>query len=353
MQKPNRAESARSAPPEPEHVVSPAGTEGAGAGADGGDLRTSSALVIVDDVQDAPRMTLGEHIDELRSRLMRVVLAVALCFAFCFLFYSQLWQWVMLPRIWAAEMIGGDPDKLFPLQGFGPLSGLTMVAGLAVKCAIALSLPIIFIELWLFVVPGLRRSEKRALSLVLSFGSLLFLSGIAVAFRFAAPIGIRFLSSFNRTLPGLIDQWMIDDYMSFVTMICFGFGACFELPLVLAALTWAGLVTPVGLRKYWRHIIMVIIVIGAAFTPPDPFTMLILSGCLLALFAIGYGLSVFIYNRRHASDSEGEDDDLEPEDAAPEPVHGIDGHGDNDPTDTVDAAAESDAEEAKSASQQS
>lgn len=270
---------------------------------------SAEVVSVVHELEDLPRQSVGDHLDELRMRLLRVVIVVGAIFILCFAFYNRLWDLAMLPRIWAAQMLGGEADMLFPLQGFGPLSGLTLVAGLAVKCALMLSLPIILIELWFFIMPGLKRSERIALSLILSFGSLLFLTGAVVAFRFCAPIGIRFLSSFNRTLPGLIDQWMIADYMSFVLMICLGFGLCFELPLVLAALTWAGLITPAGVRQYWRHILMTIVIAGAVFTPPDPFTMAILSGCLLILFVLGYLLSVFLYNRRKVEDLTPEDVD--------------------------------------------
>lgn len=270
------------------------------------------AVEIVDTAADEPRLSLGDHIDELRARLIRVILAIIASFILCFAFYAQIWHFAMLPREQAAELIGKSADVLFPVRTDGPLSGLCMAASLALKCAIALSLPVVFIELWLFIVPGLRLSERRAMQLIISFGSLLFFCGAAVAYFFAAPVGLKFLNDFNLTLPGLVELWSIDNYISFLTMICVGFGLCFELPLAMFALTWAGLISPPGIRRYWRHTLMAIIVVGAAFTPPDPFTMTILSGCLIVLFLIGYGLSELVYRRRQRelSTPEEVDDDL-------------------------------------------
>lgn len=260
---------------------------------------TDTDPVGIIDEPAAPALSLGEHLDELRARLIRVALAVGLAFILCFAFYQTLWDIAMLPRINAAQMLDMPADKAFPLQFLRPVEGLGEAAGLAIKCALALALPVVFIELWFFISPGLRGSERRAMLIVISGGTVLFFCGVLLAFFIAAPLGLRFLTEFNQTLEGTVQQWTVEGYMGFIAMVCLGFGACFELPLVMAALAWVGLITPAGIARYWRHAVLGIAVIGAAFTPPDPFTMLLLSGCLLALFGLGYLLAVVVSRKEN------------------------------------------------------
>ncbi len=251
--------------------------------------------------QQANRHTsLGEHIEDLRSHLIRIGLALAVAIGVTAYFYTDLWGIAMLPRESAAKLMGVDASTTFPLQLIGPAEGISIVAGLCFKVSIGLLLPFIFYELWNFIAPGLRDREKRAIRWILMAGTLLFFAGVLVAFFIALPTGLKFLISFDSTLTGTVTEWRVGNYFSLLTMACFGFGICFETPLVMLSLTIAGIITPSTIKKYWRHATIIISILGALFTPPDPLTMIMLAGSMLLLFFLGYYLSKIAYQKKIA-----------------------------------------------------
>lgn len=239
-------------------------------------------------------MPLGGHLEELRHRLLLVVIVMGVVFTVCMFFYREIWTLAMLPRERAAAWVGETADKLFPLQFMRPLEGLSSAVGIAFKTAVGLTLPLILAQLWLFVAPALTPREKRSFRWVAGGGSVLFFTGAALAFLYAVPTGLGYLAEFDRTLDATVTQWRVDAYLDFVFTACLGFGLGFELPLVMAALTGVGLLTPERIIKYWRHTVLALTVCGAVFTPPDPYTMIFLSGCLIILYLMGYALSLWV-----------------------------------------------------------
>lgn len=246
---------------------------------------------------DAKSMPLSGHLEELRARLLTAVLATGAAFVVCMVFYRDIWQLAMLPRERAAAWLGQDADKLFPLQFMRPLEGLSSAVGIALKTAVGLTLPVILSQIWLFVAPALTPREKRLCLLMFGGGSVLFFAGAALAFLYAAPTGLAYLTQFDDTLTATVTQWRVDAYLDFVFMTCLGFGLGFELPLVMAGMTAVGLLTPQAISGHWRMAVFVMLVCGALFTPPDPYTMVFLSACLVALFGLGYALSALIAGR--------------------------------------------------------
>ncbi|MDR0868799.1 MAG: twin-arginine translocase subunit TatC [Planctomycetota bacterium] len=246
----------------------------------------------------AASMPFGEHLEELRSRLFVIVLTTGAVFALCMFFYRDLWQLAMFPRERAARWLGGTAAELFPLQFMRPTEGLSSAFDLALKIAVGLTLPIILTQLWLFVAPGLTPREKRAVKWTAVAGSGLFLLGAALAFLYAAPLGLSWLAHFDRTLSATVTQWRVDAYLDFIFMACLGFGLGFELPLAMAALAWTGLLPPEKIGRYWRQTLFALLIVAALFTPPDPYTMLLLATCLTALYGAGYWLARLVYKSR-------------------------------------------------------
>ncbi len=260
--------------------------------------------------KDSAKGSLGEHLEELRIHLIRILAVVALIFILCAVFYRQLWDIAMLPRENAAALLGVDASTTFPLQLLGPAEGISIVAGLCFKITLGITLPFIFYEAWKFIAPGLHTAEKRAIRWIMLAGTMLFILGVLAAFFIALPTGLKFLVGFDHTLTGTVTRWRVDNYFSLVTMACFGFGICFETPLIMLSLTIAGLLKPATIIKYWRHAAVIISVLGALFTPPDPFTMIMLAGAMLLLFFLGYYLSLLAYRKKLSAPSEYVADDL-------------------------------------------
>ncbi len=260
--------------------------------------------------KDSGKSSLGEHLEDLRVHLIRIIFVLAIIFIVCAVFYRQLWDLAMLPRERAADLLGVDAAKTFPLQLLGPAEGISIVAGLCFKITLGITLPFIFYEAWKFIAPGLHKAEKRAIRWIMLAGTMLFMLGILSAFFIALPTGLKFLVGFDHTLAGTVTRWRVDNYFSLVTMACFGFGICFETPLIMLSLTIAGLLKPATIIRYWRHAAIIISILGALFTPPDPFTMIMLAGAMLLLFFLGYYLSLLAYRKKQATASEYIADDL-------------------------------------------
>jgi Twin arginine targeting (Tat) protein translocase TatC len=223
------------------------------------------------------------HLDELRKRIVLSLAVFIPLFGVGLWLYRDLWRIIILPLNRAAP-------HLARFQALGPSDGLVMAMRIAFAFALFVSLPMWLAQIWLFVAPGLTDRERRLVHLSIGSGGILFAIGATLAYFAAIPYALEYLLPFNQTLQGWENAFTGAGYVDFVITCCFGFGIAFELPLAMLALGWAGILTPAGLRQWWRPIILVIFVLAAVMTPPDPFTQMLLAIPLLALFFIGYWL---------------------------------------------------------------
>jgi sec-independent protein translocase protein TatC len=157
--------------------------------------------------------------------------------------------------------------------------------------------PWIFYQIWLFVAAGLYSHEKRYVNVYLPFSIVLFLLGVSVAFFFVFEPVLNFLFTFNRYL-GISPEPRITEWMGFVLMLPLGFGIAFQLPLVMLFLERIGVFTVAAYLSYWRVAILVIFVIAAILTPPDPWSMSLLAFPLTLLYFGGILLCKLMPKRR-------------------------------------------------------
>ncbi len=228
---------------------------------------------------------IGTHLEELRKRLLLSLAVFVPLFALGLAVYRHLWHIVILPLNRAAP-------HLARFQALGPSDGLIMAMRIAFAFALLLSLPVWLGQIWSFVAPGLTAQEKRCLHLSLGSGAVLFILGAAVAYFAGVPLALEFLLPFNHA--GWENSFTGRDYVDFIVVCCAGFGIAFELPLVMLALGWFGILTPEMLRAHWRAVFLAIVVLAAVCTPPDPFTQLMLAIPMLALFGLGYCLVAWV-----------------------------------------------------------
>lgn len=226
---------------------------------------------------------IGSHLEELRRRLIVSLSVFVPLFALGIYLYQDLWRIIIYPLDRAAP-------HLLRFQALGPSDGLIMAMRIALAFALFLSLPVWLSQIWSFVSPGLVAREKRLLYLSLGSGGVLFCFGAMAAYFMGIPFALEFLLPFNQSLSGWENAFTGRDYVDFVITCCAGFGIAFELPLVMFALGWAGILTPEIIRRWWRAIVLVIVILAAVMTPPDPFTLTLLAVPMLALFVIGYYL---------------------------------------------------------------
>jgi sec-independent protein translocase protein TatC len=248
-------------------------------------------------VKDNPekRMSLGEHIEELRRCLVVAVGSFAGVFILCIFFGKQVIRFALWPLEVTVRQMHLPPETVSRLSGaLAPMDGFAALVRFSLMLSLLISLPVLARELWIFIAPGLKEKERAAIRPVFLFGGGMFALGMVVAFLFACPIALQALFFFNNWL-GFDNRWTGASIIQLVTMVCLGFGAVFELPLILMIFGRLGMVSPAWLRKYRRHSIMAIFIIAAVLTPPDPFTQILMAIMLMILYEISILLVARVY----------------------------------------------------------
>ena len=241
------------------------------------------------------RMSLGEHIEELRRCLVIATGSFAVTFILCISFGRQVISFARWPLVMAVKQMGLPPETVAQLSGsLSPMDGFAALVRFSLMLSLLISLPVLARELWVFISPGLKEKERAAIRPVFLFGGGMFALGMILAFIFACPIALEAMLFFNNWL-GFDNRWTGASIIQLVTMVCLGFGVVFELPLVMMIFGRLGMVSPMWLRKYRRHSIMAIFIIAAILTPPDPFTQIIMATVLMILYELSILLVARVY----------------------------------------------------------
>ena len=230
------------------------------------------------------RMTLLDHLKELRDRVIRIVISLVVATAVGFLFSNYLIDVLSVP-------IGGRQalEAIDVTENMGVFMRVSLLAG------VGIAMPILVFQIIAFIVPGLTSDERRLLWYILPGATLLFLAGVAFCYFVMLPVAVPFLMSFL----DIPTKPRPSTYFGFVTRLMLWIGAAFETPLIMAFLSRIGIVTPVHLKKYRRYAIVVIAVIAAVITPTvDPVNMLLVMAPLMVLYEIGVILSRLMYRKR-------------------------------------------------------
>jgi len=227
--------------------------------------------------QSDHEMTLTEHLEELRRRLIVCAVSVGLAFCVTYYFSKDLFRLLMVPLL--AVM---PPEQGLIFTGL-PEAFFTYLK-VALVAAIFASAPVILYEIWRFVAPGLFSSEKKYiipfvfLSTVFFVGGALF--GYYVVFPFGFSFFVGFATDFIRPMPS------VREYFSFATRMLFAFGVVFELPVFTMFLSRIGLVNHKMLSRQRKYAFLAVFVISAVLTPPDVMSQLMMAGPLLVLYEI-------------------------------------------------------------------
>jgi len=220
-----------------------------------------------------------EHLEELRNRLIKSVLAVILATVCFYLFVDQFLALMIQP---VGRLVFTAPGEAFIARMMLALFG-----------GLVLALPIVLYQIWSFVAAGLKEREVKYIKFFAPFSFILFISGVLFAHFIAVPISIRFLLSFSTDI--VVPMITVKSYISFVVTMFLAMGVVFELPLVLMFLTKIGIASPAFLMDKRRHAIVIILIVSAIITPPDFITQLIMAGPLIILYEIGIFMSKFVY----------------------------------------------------------
>ena len=288
-------------------------------------------------LHDNSRMPFLDHLEELRWRILKALTSIVLGAAVCFAFSDPLLHLLTTPyedavhslqeqgspgpveaiKRWLEEIRGRQVEEApveeatrskvpynRQLQSLKVMTWFFVSLQVALLGGLILALPVVFYQFWQFVAPGLLSTEKRLFLPIVAMSVVCFTAGAAVAHSLVLPIGLRFFLSLEPK--DMTSQWAVDEYIGFVLRLIFGFGIVFEMPVVSLFLARLGVITADYLRGIRRYGVVVIFVLSAVFTPPDPLSQMMMALPLLGPYEISIWVAVIAGRRRK---SEPDDDD--------------------------------------------
>ncbi|WP_370088084.1 twin-arginine translocase subunit TatC [Ekhidna sp.] len=272
----------------------------------------------LDQISDEKEMSFLDHLEELRWHIIRSMIAIVTFAIVAFAAKSFIIDTVILgpSRVdfWSyqklcelAEVLKTPAicvdDLPFKIQ-VRTVSGqfmthivVSFIAGLI------LGFPYLFWEIWRFIKPGLRPQERRASRGATFSVSVLFTLGILFGYFVISPISVRFFATYEISSM-LQNEWDLSSYINTVTMVVLGCGLLFQLPVIVYFLTKAGIVSSSLMKAYRKHAIIVILILGAIITPPDPFSQILIAMPLMMLYQLGIVIAKRIEKREARQNKE-------------------------------------------------
>ncbi len=248
-------------------------------------------------------MSFLEHLEELRRAILKSVLAILVGMVLCFTFADYIINFLLSPTF--QENLKTEIE----IQAIRPAGMFTARVNISLLLGFALVLPYVLYQLWTFISPGLLDKEKKYVPIVIFFCCVLFLVGAAFAFYVLIPVMVRFFVQLH--VPDIKPQWDIGFYIGLVNKMVLIMGVVFQMPAVVAFLTWLRILNAGVLKRVWRIALVVIFIAAAVITPTgDPYTQTLVAIPLVVLYFISMGIAALIgRSRRKAEEAEEDDDD--------------------------------------------
>lgn len=237
-------------------------------------------------------MSLLEHLEELRRRLIHSAISLVIGFFVAYGFHEKIFKLMQAPITFALLKHHLPPN----LYIHNPVDGFNMYLKMSFMMGCILASPYIFFQVWLFISPGLYKNEKRYVMPFMLATVSLFLAGAYFGYRWVFPGSLDFLFSYSHEFTPQIE---ISEYTGLFLTVILGLGASFELPIVVLFLSLFGIVSPKFLWKNIKFAILIVFIIAAIITPtPDPLTMCVFAAPLLALYLLSIGVSFMVHPAR-------------------------------------------------------
>jgi len=242
---------------------------------------------------DLPGMSLMEHLDELRKRIVRSAIYLFAGFIVAYVFHERLYGFIQLPL-----------DRLhIKLNYTHPMDPLNLYLQVALIGGAILASPFILYQVWLFIAPGLYQKERRFVVPFMAATIGLFLGGASFGYFYVLPGALKILIvQFGSKFQPIIT---IEEYTGFFLSIILGLGISFEMPILIFFLALFGIVSPKFLWKNIRYAILAVFLVAAIITPsPDPWTMCIYAIPMLTLYLVGIGVAWWVHPSRRKAKEE-------------------------------------------------
>jgi sec-independent protein translocase protein TatC len=253
---------------------------------------------------EASKAPLISHLIELRSRLMKTLVAMAIAFVICFFFATEIFNILLWPLERAVgnaadvELIYTAPQEYFFTQLKISLFGSIFIA-----------FPVISSQIYMFVAPGLYSNEKQAFLPYLIATPILFLMGASLVYFIVMPFAMIFFLGMEQSGEGVAQISLmprVSEYLGLIMTLILAFGACFQLPVLLTLLARAGMVTSDGLKAKRKYAVVIVFAVAAFMTPPDPISQIGLAVPTMLLYELSI-LSVRSVERKRKAAREEED----------------------------------------------
>lgn len=244
---------------------------------------------------DDKELNLVDHLEELRKRIIISALAFVVFFIVGFIYVGDIYKWFVR-------------DLEVKLMVLGPSDIIWIYFMLATIVAVAGTIPVLALQIWLFVKPALRPFERKITLSYIPALFFLFLIGLSFGYFVIFPMVLKFLVNMGADM--FVTNFTAERYFSFIMNMTLPFGVLFELPVVVMFLTSLGIINPFVLAKIRKYAYFVLIIIAIIITPPDFMSDFVVTVPLLLLYEISINLSKFVYRKRMKKQQEEDQEEM-------------------------------------------
>ena len=238
---------------------------------------------------DQKSMPFLDHLEELRRRLLKSLISILIGAIITFYFIDTIIEFLIKP-----SRNLSTPMELQVLK----VQGMFMIKwGIALIGGFVTSIPVLTYQLWKFIAPGLYLNERKYVAPLIFFTYLSFLIGLAFAYNIIIPFSLEFFTSIGMEM--IENNFSINYYFNFITWLMVGSGLIFELPVLVFILSLIGLLTPSFMAHYRRHAVVIILILSAFITPPDPISLVLMSIPLMLLYEFSIGVSWLVKRKKN------------------------------------------------------